>query len=302
MRFAPQRISARIDGVLCRAEPFAEFAAGTGRWMEQAPVLNNVMLTVVASRLAGHFPVVAGERWLRVEHDGRPVGGAMWTPPRGVWLGAMPDPAATALAEHLAATTGPGPALPSVTGTVATARVFADRFAALTGAAVELAEESRIYDLRTVSPPVGVSGAARPATTDDLALLLAWTVDFLVGADPRHAGPDPEAEARAELERRIHHPNMVWLWADGGRPVSMAWLNHRVAGLIRVSGVYTPPDLRGRGYASGCVAAISQWALDQGAERCMLFTDLRNPTSNKIYQALGYRPVTDVHELAFVSG
>jgi predicted GNAT family acetyltransferase len=69
--------------------------------------------------------------------------------------------------------------------------------------------------------------------------------------------------------------------------------------VVRVGPVYTPPDLRGRGYASGVVAALSQHALDQGAAACMLFTDVANPTSNKIYQRIGYRYVGDFTEYRF---
>jgi predicted GNAT family acetyltransferase len=73
----------------------------------------------------------------------------------------------------------------------------------------------------------------------------------------------------------------------------MAWLSPPVAGVVRVSGVYTPPERRRRGYASGCVAAISQVALERGAAACVLYTDLDNPTSNTIYQRIGYRPVVE---------
>ena len=66
---------------------------------------------------------------------------------------------------------------------------------------------------------------------------------------------------------------------------------------IGVGGVYTPPELRRRGYASSCVAALSQRLLDAGFEYCTLYTDLSNPTSNDIYQQIGYRPVGDVQEI-----
>ena len=61
----------------------------------------------------------------------------------------------------------------------------------------------------------------------------------------------------------------------------------------RISWVYTPPALRGRGYASACVAALSQRLLDSGRRFCFLYTDLANPTANKLYQRIGYRQVID---------
>ena len=54
-----------------------------------------------------------------------------------------------------------------------------------------------------------------------------------------------------------------------------------------------PPAQRKRGYASACVATLSHLLLNRGYEFCMLYTDLTNPTSNAIYQAIGYEPVID---------
>ena len=79
----------------------------------------------------------------------------------------------------------------------------------------------------------------------------------------------------------------------------MLWTNPPTAGVVRVSGVYTPVERRGHGYASACVAAVSQHELDSGAVACSLYTDLANPTSNKIYQAIGYQPVEDARQWAF---
>jgi len=64
--------------------------------------------------------------------------------------------------------------------------------------------------------------------------------------------------------------------------------------------VYTPPEFRGRGYASALVAALSQAMLDAGYHFCTLFTDLANPTSNHIYQAIGYQPVCDTDEYDYL--
>ncbi len=73
----------------------------------------------------------------------------------------------------------------------------------------------------------------------------------------------------------------------------MLMITSPVAGVVRIMSVYTPPEHRRRGYASACVAAVSTWARAQGVDTCVLYTDLANPTSNKIYQAIGYRPVED---------
>ena len=85
----------------------------------------------------------------------------------------------------------------------------------------------------------------------------------------------------------------ITVWQVGAVPVSMAGRTRTVAGMVRVAPVYTPPELRGRGYAGAATAAVSQAALDAGVREVVLYTDLANPTSNALYQRLGYRPVED---------
>lgn len=89
------------------------------------------------------------------------------------------------------------------------------------------------------------------------------------------------------------------LWEHAGTPVSLAGRTRPAAGLARVGPVYTPPELRGRGFGGAVTAAVTQAALDGGAEGVMLFTDLANPTSNTLYQRLGFHPVTDWVVLKF---
>ena len=90
----------------------------------------------------------------------------------------------------------------------------------------------------------------------------------------------------------------MFLW-DIGQPVSLAARSRHTTHGINVGPVYTPPAFRRRGYAGACVAALSQQMLDAGWEFCTLFTDLANPTSNSVYQKIGYRPVCDFDEYVF---
>jgi predicted GNAT family acetyltransferase len=114
---------------------------------------------------------------------------------------------------------------------------------------------------------------------------------------PRQAAGDPAPP----VDSRLRRGGMLWLWHDGG-PVSTAWTHPPVAGVVRISGVYTPPEHRGRGYPSACVAALSQRLLDGGAVACTLHTDLADPTSNRIYRAIGYRQVAEHGEWRFGTG
>jgi uncharacterized protein len=81
--------------------------------------------------------------------------------------------------------------------------------------------------------------------------------------------------------------------------VSMCGYGGRTPHGIRIGPVYTPPDLRGRGYGSAVTALVTKEQLDGDRDHCFLYTDLSNPTSNKIYMQIGYEFVCDSAEYAF---
>ena len=113
----------------------------------------------------------------------------------------------------------------------------------------------------------------------------------------RGAPPIDAAEQADRFLRRAGH--VAYLWEDAGEVVSLAGVGGPTPRGIRIGPAYTPPHLRGRGYASNLIATISQLQLDAGRSFCFLFTDLANPTSNRIYQTIGYAPVADVDQLHF---
>lgn len=134
--------------------------------------------------------------------------------------------------------------------------------------------------------PVGVTGRARVADDADRDLVRAWFVAFMSEADAveRHA----ERAADRSLDA-----GGCFLWLDAsGTPVSLAARRPVLGGSARIGPVYTPPQHRGRGYGSAVTAAATRSILAEGAVP-VLFTDLANPTSNKIYRALGYRPIEE---------
>lgn len=148
--------------------------------------------------------------------------------------------------------------------------------------------------------PRPTAGSLRLATPDDAALALAWFEEFMRAADEQAGRPPGSAHDGVEtiegILRRIEL-GRIWFWQDeAGEAVHMTGANPPAYGATRVGPVYTPPQHRGRGYASAAVAEISRQVLDAGGRPC-LFTDQANPTSNAIYQALGYRPVVDMGNL-----
>jgi predicted GNAT family acetyltransferase len=142
-----------------------------------------------------------------------------------------------------------------------------------------------------------VAGSWRVGQLSDVDLLAAWWVAF--HREALAEGP-PMADPRATAERWVRRIGRTpYLWIVDGRPVSLVATGSPTPNGIRIGPVYTPPDQRRRGYASALTAAASQAELDAGRRFCFLFTDLANPTSNRIYQAIGYEPVIDVDVYRF---
>jgi RimJ/RimL family protein N-acetyltransferase len=148
--------------------------------------------------------------------------------------------------------------------------------------------DERLFRLDELVPPPDVAGSARPATGEDLDLLGPWFADFVLETFGR---TPPDFDSRSEIERALETAT-CWLWTVDGGPVSFAHQHAPVDGVARIGPVYTPPSLRRNGYASAATSAAARQILDGGAVAC-LYTDLANPTSNRIYQALGFRPVLD---------
>jgi predicted GNAT family acetyltransferase len=177
------------------------------------------------------------------------------------------------------------PTLLGVLGPEPSARLFADELAALRGARVMRTVSQRIFELREVIPPPSPPrGELRQARADEAELLAGWISGFL--SEVREVG-DSEALVAERLQR-----GRLYVWDDDGPRTMAAWAGKTPHG-VRVNFVYTPPESRGKGYASACVAALSQQLLDEGNDFCCLYTDLSNPISNSIYQKLGYHPVSD---------
>ena len=190
-------------------------------------------------------------------------------------------------------------ASPDAPGIVGPAPLAAEAVAiwtARTGQRAVIQTNERIYRLSRVIPPRPTPGRMRTARPTDLDRMAAWFVAFTREAQPYY--DDSEEVARANAERWIGHGGMR-VWEDGGEAVAMAGASGPTPNGIRIGAVYTPPARRKRGYASALVAALSQQQLDAGKKFCFLFTDLANPTSNKIYMDIGYEPVIDVDQYAF---
>jgi len=220
----------------------------------------------------------------------RVVAVALRTPPRGLLLSQAPPEALDLLVAHFRKA---GVALPGVFGENETAERFAARWCEAGDWQSRLDTRNRLYCLRSVKFSGEAPGACRPARLDELARCCGWYAEFEREAMPRN----PHRTPREFVERKIAE-GLLWFWEDG-EPVTLVGHGRSTPHGASVAPVYTPPPLRRRGYATACVAAVTQMLLDHGKSWVSLYTNLANPTSNAIYRRIGYEPVEDQVQITF---
>jgi len=277
---------------LRRFDDVRGFIAVAGDFLRAREAEHNLIFGI--SSYVRDQPNVFGDRppyLSAITSDGRVVAAALRTPPHNLVLSEIDDPAAidVLVADRL------DDDLPGVIGPVEHAGTFAERWAAAVGRPWRRNLSSRIFRLRTVIAPPPVPGRIRIATPGDRALVAAWLRDFTHEA-LGEADPDAGEEMTDRwLEGR---GRTLYLWDDEAM-VALCGVGGETPNGIRIGPVYTPESARRRGYASALVAEASRLQLDAGRRFCFLFTDLANPTSNHIYQAIGYEPVRDMDEYRF---
>ncbi|GIH78795.1 GNAT family N-acetyltransferase [Planobispora longispora] len=261
------------------------FAGAAEPWLLRDPVRNTAPLTVVRAIRSGVYADDLLLGWL--DRDGETVAAVLQTPPRGLLL---PDLSVETLPALASALIEIERAVPGVQGPLTQVEAFA---AAWWRPERERVSE-RLYRLGSLSPVRrSAAGTSRTAAVADRELIVKWLTDFHMEAmDDAVTDPAPLVSSRIGREELI-------LWEDGGRPVALAGLSSPIAAMSRIGPVYTPPEFRGRGYGEAVTRAATHRALEAGATEAVLFTDLSNPVSNSIYQAIGYRPVADYASITF---
>jgi len=263
-------------------EDVEEFLSAAGDLIRQDPARNTVILTVTEG--------------LRTRWTDRTLLG--WageaafahTPPHPVLLTDMHNDDAASLARTLASR---GREARGVNGHPGPAAAFAAEWSRLTGVTATPYRSTRLFRLGMLIPPEPKpSGAPRVATAADSGLVLGWYEAF--GREVNDMGRD----FRSTVEQSVGRGGIT-VWEAAGSPVSMAGLSLAVAGMVRVTAVYTPPERRGQGFAGAVTHEVSRAARQAGAEEVLLYTDLANPVSNALYPRLGYRPVEDRVVIAF---
>jgi GNAT superfamily N-acetyltransferase len=168
----------------------------------------------------------------------------------------------------------------------------------LTAAPARLEESERLLtlDLAALRVPPLLSEPhiefRVPTAAEIAGPLAAYREVYLVETLHMQRTPDLLATARAQVEN-WHRAKSLWVLADSGTVVSMTAFSANARGVVLVGGVYTPPELRGKGYARAAVAGSLLHARDHGSRRSVLFTPESNVPAQKTYRALGYEDVGD---------
>jgi len=265
----------------------AEFETRTERLFSER-IECNVLATVLMNVLDGG-PAESEAVFAYGIGDGDEVRfGALRTPPWPL----LASPLESGATEFVELWLQADPEVDSVTGVPPTAQAIAAAWQLQTGGTTRRRMSEAMHILEEVrDPPRPARGELRLADVAERSLLVGWMREFVT-----EAGIAGATQADAMIDRLLRREGL-FVWHDA-QPVSMLGVSPQVAGVVRIGPVYTPPPQRHRGYAGTAVAAASRRALAQGAERCMLYTDLDNPTSNKIYAEVGYRRSADWEEIA----
>lgn len=280
---------------LVRHSETASFCDATFPYLLQDEVTHNVLLGIT-----GRFRNLGKnmDLLIHVENSkGDVVAAAMKTAENtGAVISNLADNAALpVLVEGFAETFE---TLPTVLGNPDDAERFAELWQQAKGQSYHTKMEEGIYRLDTLIPPPTITGDSRPAEKDDFEIIVDWFLAFDRDAHLNEITPEIAAES-AERRTQGEALDRMWFWVVEGKPVSMAASGRKTPNGASIGPVYTPQVFRGKGYASAITAALSQAILDSGKKFCYLYTDMSNPTSNKIYQAIGYRHIGNHRLIAF---
>lgn len=284
------RAQTTMEGRRAYAERVTPFLAGPREAMNNQPLA--ILDAVAQGRYREQEPTLL---WAE-DLQGEVAAVLLRTPPYNAVVPHGGDPAATqALLGHLL---DGGEQLPGVVGCRPEVDEVAAWWCARTGQVSRVHLRLGVYRLDEVIPKTRAAGRLRVAREGDRDLLLPWLEAFHREAELSHA-PRPEQTWDSFSGGGLRR---LELWEDpSGRVVSMSGISGRTPNGIRIGPVYTPPEQRRKGYAEALVAAQCMAELAKGSHFCFLFTDLDFPTSNHVYQQVGFERIAEAAEIRFAA-
>ena len=234
----------------------------------------------IAQRLATAPGGGDGALLVSVESAGTVVGATVWTPPHDVVATRLPPGAARLVAEQCLRS---GQPVTGASGPEDSGLELAEHLASLSGATVHVRMRQRVYELLKVNDLPRANGAMRRATPTDLQLASDWYSQFVREGRVVHPA---KAEDWASA---VVGSGSAFLWEDAKSVRSLACLSRETPNARAIGPVYTPPASRRQGYATSLVSDLARSVLASGKRSAVLFTDAANPTSNHIYESIGFR-------------
>jgi uncharacterized protein len=286
---------------LTRMHDPAAFLQRAEPYLLEREAEHNVILGMATNLIRQPDPQRKQPYFAIIEDGGGIVSAAMWTPPHNMAIShtVSLDALAVLVDDMHQYQVQSGEIVPGVEGAPETSRAFAEQWKSRTGRSFRNELSMRAYQLVAVTPPMNITGMMRRAILEDRELIGRWLMAFHDEALPGSPMGDVERLMNMYFAAGVEGLRGYFLWEDQGEIVSLTAYTGPTPHGMRINSVYTPPEHRKRGYASALVAGVSQYLLDSGRRFCFLFTDLKNPTSNKIYQDIGYRPICDVERYVF---
>lgn len=266
-----------------------EFMEKVESFLLHDEALNNLPYGVL-TRLAQDYEGYKGEEPLLgyLEHEGEIQCVVMRTPPYNVILATNNQLTSSLIAELVDYFETNHIAVPGIIGERKSVEKFADAWGQKTGQTPNVHMEQKIFRLDHVEDVPMSKGEMIKASSDHKELVANWLRCFSEECNE----PTLFKQADESAERFVAHQSLR-LWMVDGQPVSMVNQSRPTKNGVTVSAVYTPDEHKRNGYASSCVAALSKELLEEGYRFCSLYTDLNNPTSNKIYKRIGYKEIGD---------
>ena len=275
-----------------RVDDMAQLRANVFPFLCVEEARHNLLLGIIGNVVSGTraYSDQHPQAWVATQSDAV-AAVAVRTPPFRLVLSDIASPGvAHALAAAIAQDESD---IPGVVGNRPTVSDFVVAWRDVTGQDIDRTMEQGVYALSAVTHPLGVKGSGRPATQADRDVLVEWLLAFGRELNDRFMQQlnDRFMQQRSlrELDERLTDSDAGYqLWVVDGQPVSVVGFGSFTPNGARIGPVYTPPELRGHGYATALVADISEELLRRGRRHCFLYTDLANPTSNSIYGKVGY--------------
>ena len=178
--------------------------------------------------------------------------------------------------------------IPGLVGERQMVLYLSQKLADLKNQEASLKVDQRIYRLDKVKKAADAEGVLVKASLEHLPLVTEWIWEFM-----GFIGEPVSKEQAAKTGEAFIKAGRLFLWEVNGKYVSIANATRPTAHNITINYVYTPLEERKKGYASSCVSTLSQLMLDEGFQTTSLYTDMTNPTSNKIYMEIGYEHIAD---------